>query len=183
MANEAMERERERQVRVKVLLNEMEDVHPRSDAGAREERRQQAIGRAEAERRRRLSELEVAEREEESRRAVARAAARDAAEGERRRQLSLLRLEEEEERRTRRWRQRLANEAMEAERERLRVEYEAAAAPAAAPSGAASPQRSPPPDGLAIMRASIERTVLEAAAGRRVWVGESWPFGANRGSS
>ena len=40
-----------------------------------------------------------------------------------------------------------------------------------------------PPDGLAIMRASIERTVLEAAAGRRVWVGESWPFGANRGSS
>ena len=106
---------------------------------------------------RRLSELEVAEREEELGRAMrARAAARDAAEGERRRRLSIEVLEEAEERRLRKERQRMANEAMERERERqVRVkvllnEMEdvlASPTPARARSGGSRRSEGPRPSG------------------------------------
>ena len=42
----------------------------------------------------------------------------------------------------------------------------------------------PPKTMLSLVRGDPDLApALEAAAGRRVWVGESWPFGANRGSS
>ena len=103
---------------VSALLVEMDNKQQEESEGERAARRLHAIRASEAERDRRLDELQQIAMEEEARRAVTRAAAAAAAEGERRRRLQIVKLEEDEERRVRQRHQQLAIEAMEAERER-----------------------------------------------------------------
>ena len=79
------------------MLAEVETVHNAASDDERLSRRLSAIGAAEAERARFVSELQESNREGESRRMVARAAASEAAEGERRRRMSVITLQELEE--------------------------------------------------------------------------------------